>query len=103
MRISKSILGMIFAAVYAALVLLAAQEYATCKPGLMIFDFCGVPLFLLVLPALLPLSLMFELIGFHSAREMTLMIVAAVLCAATLYVTGAVIEALFRRRFRKLR
>lgn len=102
MRMSRSILGIVFVAVYAALVLLAAQEYATCKPGLMIFNFCGVPLFLLVLPAFLPLSLMFELIGFHSTREMPLMIVAAVLCATTLYATGAVIEALFRRHFRKL-
>ncbi len=103
MRMSKSILGIIFAAVYTALTLWAAHEYATCKPGLMIFDFCGVPLFLLVLPAFLPLSMMFELMGFHAARDLPLMIVSAVMCAATLYVTGAGIEALFRKFLPKFR
>lgn len=103
MKMPKSFAGTIFAAVYAALVLLTAHQYATCKPGLMIFDFCGVPLFLLVLPAFLPLSMMFELIGFHSTRDLPLMIVSAVLCAASLYVAGAAIEALFRKYFRKFR
>ncbi len=103
MRMSKSTLGIIFAAVYAALVLLAAHEYATCKPGLMIFNFCGVPLLLLVLPAFLPLSMIFELLGFHAVRDLPLMIVSAVLCAATLYVTGAGIEALFRKCLPKFR
>ncbi len=103
MRMSKSILGIIFAAVYTVLTLWAAHDYATCKPGLMVFDFCGVPFLLLVLPAFLPLSMMFELLGFHAARDLPLMIVSADLCAATLYVTGAGIEALFRRYFRKFR
>lgn len=103
MRMSKSILGIIFAAVYTVLTLWAAHEYATCKPGLMIFDFCGVPLFLLVLPAFLPLSMMFELLGFHATPDLPLMIASGVLCAATLYVTGAGIEALLRKCVPKFR
>lgn len=103
MRMSKSALGIIFAIVYTVLTVWAAHEYATCKPGLMIFDFCGVPLLLLVLPAFLPLSMMIEVLGFHAARDLPLMIASAVLCAATLYAAGAGIEALFRKYLPKFR